>query len=41
MPAMPTEGMHEARRYREWKKEGRKGTDVAARRATQILSGDD
>ena len=43
MPAMPTEGMREeARRYREWKKEGRKGgTDVAARRATQILSGDE
>ena len=43
MPAMPTEGMREeARRYREWTKEGRKGgTDVAARRATQILSGDE
>ncbi|MEL0151629.1 MAG: phage major capsid protein [Halieaceae bacterium] len=32
----------EARRYREWKKEGKKGgTDVASRRATQILSGDE
>ncbi|MEK9870163.1 MAG: DUF2945 domain-containing protein, partial [Gammaproteobacteria bacterium] len=43
MPAMPTEGMREeARRYREWKKEGKKGgTDVASRRATQILSGDE
>lgn len=43
MPAMPTEGMREeARRYREWKKEGRKGgTDVASRRATQILSGNE
>ena len=43
MPAMPTEGMREeARRYREWKKDGRKGgTEVAARRATQILSGDE
>ena len=43
MPAMPTEGMREeARRYRAWKKEGRKGgTDVAARRASQILSGDE
>ena len=43
MPAMPTDGMkEEARRYREWKKEGRKGgTDVAARRASQILSGNE
>jgi len=43
MPAMPTEGMREeARRYRAWKEEGRKGgTDVAARRASQILSGDE
>ena len=43
MPAMPTEGMREeARRYREWKKEGRKGgTVVAARRASQILSGNE
>ena len=43
MPAMPTEGMREeAQRYRDWKKEGRKGgTDVAARRAGQILSGDE
>jgi HK97 family phage major capsid protein/HK97 family phage prohead protease len=39
----PTEGMKsEARRYRAWKKEGRPGgTDVAARRASQILSGDE
>ena len=43
MPAIPTEGMREeARRYREWKKEGRKGgTDVASRRASQILSGNE
>jgi len=43
MPAMPTEGMREeARRYRAWKEEGHKGgTDVAARRASQILSGDE
>ena len=43
MPAMPTEGMREeARRYREWKKEGRKGgTEVASRRASQILSGNE
>jgi len=43
MPATPTEGMREeARRYREWKKEGRKGgTDVASRRASQILSGNE
>jgi len=32
----------EARRYRAWKEEGYKGgTDVAARRASQILSGDE
>ena len=39
---MPTAGMREeAQRYREWKAEGRRGgTAVAARRATQILSGD-
>jgi HK97 family phage major capsid protein len=38
---MPTKGMRaEAERYRAWKAEGRKGgTSVAARRATQILSG--
>lgn len=38
---MPTEGMRaEAQRYRKWKEEGRKGgTDVASRRASQILSG--
>ena len=31
-----------AERYREFKKEGRKGgTEVAARRATQILSGNE
>ena len=40
---MPTKGMREeAQRYRDWKKEGRKGgTEVAARRATQILSGNE
>jgi HK97 family phage major capsid protein/HK97 family phage prohead protease len=40
---MPTEGMKaEARRYRAWKKEGRPGgTDDAATRAGQILSGDE
>ena len=39
----PTDGMKtEARRYKEWKKEGRKGgTQVAAVRATQILSGNE
>jgi HK97 family phage major capsid protein len=38
----PTEGMREeAQRYRDWKAEGRRGgTAVAARRASQILSGD-
>ena len=38
---MPTAGMkEEAQRYKDWKKEGKKGgTEVAARRATQILSG--
>jgi len=43
MGAMPTDGMkEEARRYRAWKEEGRKGgTDVAARRAGQILSGNE
>jgi hypothetical protein len=43
MGAMPTDGMkEEARRYRAWKEEGRKGgTDVAARRAGQILGGDE
>ncbi len=43
MSAMPTKGMRdEAQRYRDWKAEGRKGgTDVAARRATQILSGNE
>jgi HK97 family phage major capsid protein/HK97 family phage prohead protease len=43
MGAKPTDGMKdEARRYRAWKEEGRKGgTDVAARRAGQILSGDE
>ena len=37
----PTDGMKtEARRYKEWKKEGRAGgTQVAAVRATQIISG--
>ena len=40
---MPTEGMKvEARRYKEWKKAGEAGgTEVAARRATQILSGNE
>jgi HK97 family phage major capsid protein len=39
----PTDGMRaEAERYREWKREGRPGgTDVAATRASQILSGDE
>ena len=43
MPAMPTEGMREeAQRYRDWKKDGRDGgTEVAARRASQILSGNE
>ena len=43
MSAKPTDGMkEEARRYRAWKEEGRKGgTDVAARRAGQILSGEE
>ena len=40
---MPTKGMkQEAQRYREWKADGEAGgTEVAARRATQILSGDE
>jgi len=40
---MPTEAMRtEAERYRAWKDEGRQGgTDVAATRASQILSGDE
>ena len=40
---MPTEGMkEEAQRYRAWKAEGRDGgTEVAARRAGQILGGDE
>ena len=39
----PTEGMkEEAQRYRDWKADGEAGgTEVAARRATQILSGDE
>ena len=39
----PTDGMKtEARRYKEWKKEGRAGgTQVAAVRATQIISGNE
>jgi len=43
MPEMPTEGMREeAQRYRDWKEEGKKGgTEVASRRASQILSGDE
>ena len=38
---MPTEGMRtEAQRYKDWKADGRPGgTDVAASRANQILSG--
>ena len=40
---MPTAGMREeAQRYRDWKSEGRAGgTEVARRRATQILSGNE
>lgn len=40
---MPTDGMREeAQRYRNWKAEGNAGgTDVAATRAGQILSGDE
>ena len=40
---MPNEGMKaEAQRYRDWKADGEAGgTEVAARRATQILSGDE
>ena len=40
---MPTGGMkEEAQRYRDWKADGEAGgTEVAARRATQILSGDE
>jgi len=40
---MPTAGMRaEAERYRAWKADGRPGgTDVAATRASQILSGDE
>jgi HK97 family phage major capsid protein/HK97 family phage prohead protease len=40
---MPTDGMKtEAQRYRDWKDEGRAGgTEVAATRAGQILSGDE
>ena len=40
---MPTEGMkEEAQRYRDWKADGEAGgTEVAARRATQILSGNE
>lgn len=39
----PTSGMkEEAQRYREWKGQGRRGgTQVAATRASQILSGDE
>ena len=39
----PTEGMkEEAQRYRDWKADGEAGgTEVAARRATQILSGNE
>ena len=40
---MPTDGMRtEAQRYRDWKAEGEEGgTEVAANRASQILSGDE
>ena len=40
---LPTKGMkEEAQRYRDWKADGKAGgTEVAARRATQILSGDE
>ena len=40
---MPTKGMREeAQRYRDWKADGQAGgTEVAARRATQILSGNE
>jgi len=40
---MPTDGMRtEAQRYRDWKSEGEQGgTEVAANRASQILSGDE
>ena len=40
---MPTDGMkEEAQRYRDWKSDGRAGgTEVAAARARQILSGDE
>ena len=40
---MPTDGMRtEAERYREWKADGESGgTEVAATRASQILSGDE
>ena len=40
---MPTDGMRtEAERYRAWKADGEQGgTEVAARRASQILSGDE
>ena len=43
MPAMPTKGMREeAQRYRDWKEDDRDGgTEVAARRASQILSGNE
>jgi len=39
----PNEGMRvEAQRYRDWKADGEAGgTEVAARRASQILSGDE
>ena len=40
---IPTDGMRaEAQRYRDWKAEGEQGgTEVAANRASQILSGDE
>jgi len=43
MPFKPNDGMREeAQRYKDWKSDGRKGgTEVAARRATQILSGNE
>jgi len=43
MPFMPNDGMREeAQRYKKWKEGGMKGgTEVASRRATQILSGNE
>ena len=40
---MPTAGMREeAQRFKDWRAEGKKGgTEVAVRRANQILSGNE